>query len=271
MTTVHLGFDMGIRNLAYCMMQHDISGSWNILAWDNVDLLEGGISAQDAKRCVGCGGIAKYTDAEKRWCLACASQKRVKKTATSKPALPILPCKMAVKDLRTFASAEGVADAKKLKKDALFAWASAKYLLPWKPVKTMDTSLTVIYEAMNTWLSTVLPTFASATRIRLENQPVMKGPTMKSVQIILFTLLHHRLKHEHGWSGTIEFVHAGTKNKKHEMSGTTDEGKAYRERKKSAETEVETLLATQTHWKTFFHSRVKKSDLADAFLMAYRK
>jgi hypothetical protein len=33
----------------------------------------------------------------------------------------------------------------------------------------------------------------------------MKGPTMKSIQIMLFTLLGHRLEREHGWCGEIVF------------------------------------------------------------------
>jgi hypothetical protein len=142
----------------------------------------------------------------------------------------------------------------------------------------------------------VLPTFASATLIRLENQPVMKGPTMKSVQMILFTLLSHRLRKEHGWTGRIEFVHAGTKSKGTTTEATTTtattatttttttatttattteaaEGAAYRARKKTAESDVTNILtkAGLTTWRTFFEGRTKKSDLADALLMALRE
>ncbi len=134
---------------------------------------------------------------------------------------------------------------------------------------------------MDSWLDRMLPTFAQATLIRLENQPVMKGPTMKSVQIMLFTLLGHRLEKEHGWDGRLEFVHAGTKTKDAkvdtviedppEISGSAeDEGKAYRARKKTAESETEQALKDHESWLRFFQSRSKKSDLADAFLMALR-
>ena len=167
-----------------------------------------------------------------------------------------------------------------MKKDALLAWVSARYLMPWKPVKTMEVGLLEIRRAMNRWLDGVLPHFATATLIRLENQPVMKGPTMKSVQMILFTLLGHRLEREYGWSGAIEFVHAGTKTRgaaPAEPAGgvglAVDEGKAYRERKKTAEAEtIEKLRgrAVDDEWLRWFEDRKKKSDLADAFLMALR-
>jgi hypothetical protein len=114
----------------------------------------------------------------------------------------------------------------------------------------------------------MLPTFAQSSLIRLENQPVLKGPTMKSVQIILFTLLGSRLEREHAWTGSIAFVHAG---KKVAVDADLPEGEAYRTRKKAAETEVlERLTVSGSSWLPFFQSRTKKNDLADAFLMALR-
>jgi hypothetical protein len=86
------------------------------------------------------------------------------------------------------------------------------------------------------------------------------------------------------------FVHAGTKTRFAEevleedvieVTTTTpvattaeEDGKAYRARKKTAE--AETLAALQKMegtdvWCTWFEGRSKKSDLADAFLMALRK
>jgi hypothetical protein len=277
MTTIHLGFDMGIRNLAYCLIRHD-GEKWDIQAWDNIDLLEGGTSAQDAKKCNACTGPAKWIESDgKKWCQGCATGVRRKKNATAIPTKPTLPCGISVKELRPLALEAGLADAKKAKKEDLIAWASARYLMPWKPAKAMSSSLSDILRAMDTWLNSVLPTFSSASLIRLENQPVMKGPTMKSVQMILFTLLSHRLDREYNWKGAIEFVHAGTKTKgATAVATTTDaaatEGSAYRERKKTAETEtVDNLTKAGSNWLTFFNGRSKKSDLADAFLMALRK
>ena len=260
-----------------------------ILAWDNVDLLEGGASAQDSNKCA-CGGSAKWIDPSGvRWCAGCATGIRRKKTATTRPTLSVLPCGVTVKELRALAVAGEWPDAKKAKKDDLVAHAGTRYLMPWKPKKAMGVSLTVLLRAMDTWLNSVLPTFASASLIRLENQPAMSNPTMKSVQIMLFTLLSHRLLKEHGWTGAIEFVHAGTKTKGTAtatatetvpVTGTatggtaegTNEGAAYRARKKTAETETIDALtrAGASTWLTYFQSKTKKSDLADAFLMALR-
>lgn len=283
MTAIHLGFDMGIRNLAYCLIDHNTT-PWNIRAWDNVDLLEGGISAQDAKRCSVCSGVAMYMEGTTKWCKACATGVRRKKGVVARPTHPVLPCGVGLKELRALALKDGMTDAKTVKKDALLLWLAGQYCMPWKPAKATTVSLSVIRKAMDSWLTTVLPTFACASLIRLENQPVMKGPTMKSVQILLFALLGHRLEKEHGWVGSIEFVHAGTKTKNAsaaspvaDLSGasaTAIESAAYRDRKKTAEAEVTDILTKagveKATWLAFFNGRSKKSDLADAFLMAYR-
>lgn len=275
MTTV--GFDMGIRNLAYCVIEHDLSGAWTLKAWDNIDLLEGGTSSQTSRSCHGCG-VAKSTwcDVAHKWCNACATGIRRKKSATAKPLLSVLPCAVSVKDLRPLAVSMNVDGAKKMGKEGLVAWATGGFLMPWKPVKTKDTGLADILLAMDTWLTSVLPTFATSSLIRLENQPVMKGPTMKSVQMILFTLLSHRLRVEHGWTGSIEFVHAGTKSRGAatvDVSGSVlDDGAAYRARKKDATDEVVKHLTAKgdSVWLDYFKGKTKKSDLADAFLMAHR-
>lgn len=281
-SNIHLGFDMGIRNLAFCLIDHSKGeDNWDILAWDNVDLLAGGQSSQDSRRCCACSSPAIWSSTEpsgiRLWCKACATGVRRKRTATTMPPFPVLPCAVNAKELKKLCAEKGW--DKKSKKEELVALATASYLMPWKAPKATQPSLSHIRQQMDLWLDRMLPTFSSASLIRLENQPVMKGPTMKSIQIILFTLLGHRLEKEHGWRGRIEFVHAGMKTKESDeiipdvVDGEVDEGKAYRARKKTAETETIAKLVKRgdERWKTFFESRSKKSDLADAFLMALRQ
>lgn len=282
MATIHLGFDMGIRNLAFCLIRHEDNKTCNILAWDNVDLLSGGQSAQDSRRCCACLSPAIWSNNDELWCKGCATGIRRKKIATRVPTKCILPCGTSVKELRKLGTEKGW--DKKAKKEELLQLAKENYLLPWKAPKATHPSLQNLLKTMDSWLDRMLLTFSQASLIRIENQPVLKGPTMKSVQIMLFTLLGHRLSKEHCWNGRLEFVHAGTKTKDTdanetftedppEISGVVEEGKAYRTRKKTAESETEKKLEEQNleSWLAFFRSRSKKSDLADAFLMALRE
>ena len=294
-STIYVGFDMGIRNLAYCVMEHTGDGDWNVKAWDNVDLLEDGKSAQDAKKCGACNAAAKWQGEGIRWCNACACGVRRKKTASRIPTLPTLPSSASsLKGLRALAVEKCMPDAKKAKKELLLLWLGERYLMPWKPEKAGNVALQVIVRKMDTWLDSMLLTLSTASLIRLENQPVMKGPTMKSVQIMLFTLLSHRLVRDYDWKGAIEFAHAGVKTRGAATASTAStastaassetpvneltDGEAYRKRKQTAESEVERLLTERgssstsgDKWLTFFKGRTKKSDLADAFLMAWRR
>lgn len=284
MGTIHLGFDMGIRNLAFCLIRHEAEKRWAILAWDNVDLLSGGQSAQTARRCCACTSPAAWCNDAELWCKACATGIRRKKTAIKIPTKVCIPSGTTVKELRDLAVQKGW--DKKAKKDELLGLAKSAFLMPWKAPKATHPSLQNLLKSMDLWLDRMLPTFAQASLIRLENQPVMKGPTMKSVQIMLFSLLGHRLSREYNWTGRLEFVHAGTKTRGVESSDSqciedppeisrTDESesKAYRDRKKTAESETERFLREHNDevWLKFFMERSKKSDLADAFLMALRE
>ena len=68
-----LAFDMGIRNLAYCVCTNDVSGAFVIEDWDNYDLLAGSDS-QTASRCA-CGGPPSWVSAEGRFYVKSASRK----------------------------------------------------------------------------------------------------------------------------------------------------------------------------------------------------
>jgi hypothetical protein len=109
--------------------------------------------------------------------------------------------------------------------------------------------------------------FRTATTILLENQPVLKNPTMKSVQILLFATLRDILQPN---PPALKLVHAG---KKVQVDTKGDEG--YKDRKAASEAKVRKVLAETivdgARWLTFFGSHTKKNDLADAFCMCIDK
>jgi hypothetical protein len=256
-----LSFDLGIRNLAFCLA--DVSGSeFTIESWTNYDLLAG-TDSQTASRCA-CGGPPSWTDAAGIWCKKC-----VKQGKTALKGLPSGLVKMDAKSLKALALAESWTIAAKPKKEDYMRELQIRYLLPYvKPKNTIKTDLIVILTAMEAFLDKHLVDFAKAAEIRIENQPVFDAPTMKSVQIILFTLLAHRLKREHAWSGRLTFVHASKKTE--EVADEVEAaGGDYKARKGAAEALVLDKIKTGP-WRDFFLSKKKRSDLADAFLMCLR-
>jgi len=248
-------FDLGIRNLAYCIV--DTSGS--IVDWNNYDLLAGSDS-QSASRCL-CGGPPSWTDISgSLLCKKCVKSKRLS-------CLPLSTVNL--KTLKELAIKESWNLDKKALKGAYFTFAASKYLMPYvKPKGAAKTDLTVILDAINSFLSERLTLFAGCSNIRIENQPVLTNPTMKSVQMILFTLLVHRLRREKDWAGVVTFVHASKKTEE-EKEAVIAAGDNYKARKDMAEKLVLKKL-TNGKWRDFYLSKSKRSDLADCFLMCLR-
>lgn len=212
-------FDIGIKNLSYCVATFDVSGSLHhIDKWANLNLLADGASSQSQTRCL-CGGPASYADhapsAEgsatgivRLYCKKCAKR-------AEKPPLE-LPAGAKLVDWREWAVgkvADSAKAAKRYTKAALESKAAALRLMPYKPTKAKGVTLQTLLAHMERCLSAELPHLARAATIRLENQPAEFAPHMKSVQIMLFVLLDHRLRQEYGWTGKIEFVHASVKTR----------------------------------------------------------
>lgn len=254
-------FDLGIRNLAFCAM--DVSGSdFSIDAWDNYDLIAGSDS-QTASRCE-CGGPPSWMSKEdKIVCKKCVKKNKI-------ACLPITT--INVGSLKELCKAEGwVGFTAKSKKDDYMTEARNRYYIPYVKPKGAgrgQTDLTQVFTAINVFLHSRLELFNKCAVIRIENQPVFDNPTMKSVQIILFTLLLQRLRKEYGWTGSIVFVHASKKTEE-EKNAVDAAGGDYKARKDIAESMVLKKLPPGK-WYDFFTGRKKRSDLADAFLMCLR-
>jgi hypothetical protein len=248
-------FDLGIKNLSYCVANFDASGGLvKILRWANLNLLADGAESQSQTRC-GCGGPASLRDGERLLCKKCAK----------KSAKPILDVSGGVAEWRSWGLDHGLPTAKKMTKAAIVAHAATIRLMPYKPPKARGVSLQRILVGMEACLDAELVHLAAASLIRIENQPSEFAPHMKSIQIMLFTLIDHRLRAEHDWKGTIEFANAGVKTRGAGIAAGKD---TKRDRKLAAIAKVTTVLGTAaaedlTWWK----AQAKQDDLADAFLM----
>lgn len=267
-------FDLGIKNLSYCVAEFDGSGGLvGIRRWANLNLLADGAEAQSQTRC-GCGGPASWANRNGAvttiWCKKCVK----KGAAGTKPPLDISVKAPKLADWRAWALAGlGVteAEAKKMTKAVLEERATAVRLMPYKAPKAKGVTLQSLLAAMEVCLDSELAWLAAADRIRLENQPSEFAPHMKSVQIMLFTLIDHRLRVEKGWKGAMEFVSASVKTR----GAAVAAGKENKRARKVAGIERVTKLLTEagvsdsaslTHL-TWWSAQAKRDDLADAFLM----
>lgn len=256
-------FDLGIKNLSYCVAEFDASGGLvTVHRWANLNLLADGAESQTQTRC-GCGGPASWCDRTggRLLCKKCAKK-------STKPVLDVSGTKLS--DWRSWAVTGPLAleakEAKKMTKTALEDRAAAIRLMPYKAPKAKGVSLQTILVGMEKCLDAELVHLARATRIRIENQPSEFAPHMKSIQMMLFTLVDHRLRHEHAWTGTIEFANASVKTRGADVAAGKENKRA---RKLAGIAKVAATLtgagaADQLAW---WQSQAKQDDLADAFLM----
>lgn len=257
-----LTFDIGIRNLAWCLLEKTET-TWRILGWENYDLLAGTSSQEakqnDTKLCTTCGKKAGWSRA--------ASTPRCAKH-----------CEEGFPPFRDLSGAllkkiPGLADLKKISgilkgktKPAILSSLAEKFSMPLVSTKatrakTDDTAN--LHGSIQTFVKAKLPIFGAATHIVLENQPAFKNPTMKTVQILLFATLRDYLEPV-PWVG---FVNAGKK-----VQGKEKGDAGYASRKKGAEERVKKFfekntVAEKEKWINLLAANQKKSDLCDALCM----
>jgi len=133
-----------------------------------------------------------------------------------------------------------------------------------KVSRAPDVGLCEIHDGLKKIVRQQSELWSTCSLILLENQPVFKNPTMKSVQILLFATLRDLLSQP---PPQLKLVHAGKKVKD---ATTGDAG--YKERKAGSEARAEQFLKNPNihdaiRWTTLWHKATKKSDLADALSM----
>lgn len=257
-----LSFDIGIKNLAWCLMRRntDISGSqYQILGWENVNIL--GDSVVTKVTCNKCSAKATHSNGDTLSCgRHCPAEKPALRDLSGN-ALKKIP---ALKDLKLLFAQRGLSAPKS--KDDATKRLGAIFSLPveLKKVKrAVDTELSVLHDGIRKLVLEKKELFAQAGAIHLENQPVLKNPTMKSVQMLLFATLRDLLQP----IPQLRLIHAGMK-----VKGVQAGDAGYKERKQGSEFAAKQLLGGSTvkdaaTWKTFLEKHTKQNDLTDAFCM----
>lgn len=264
-----LSFDIGIKNLAWCLMKRntDLSGShYQILGWENVNILSDGPPAAKVT-CTKCSAKATHSDGNTLSCgRHCPTEKPALRDLSGN-ALKKIP---ALKDLKILFAQRGLANPKS-KDDATKKLATI-FSMPIevkKVKKAVDTELSVLHDGIRKLVLEKKTLFAKANAIHLENQPVLKNPTMKSVQMLLFATLRDLLQPMLPGQllPTLKLIHAGMK-----VKGVQAGDAGYKERKQGSEFAAKQLLDGTTVkdaaiWKTFLEKHTKQNDLTDAFCM----
>jgi len=276
-----LCFDIGIKNLAWCVVEKDCEAkTFRILGWDNYNLLEEESAESVAVPCGMCKARAIYTcnrageEVVPRCGRHVPAAFSVFKDAKDKPAKKLPPVGTLKKLVKELTRSTGITGEEKVKakslpagKDALVDALRHCYAIPIvqkKVSKAADAGLVLIHDSIRRLTEEQRELWSSCDLIGLENQPAFKNPTMKSVQILLFATLRDMYQPS---PPELKLIHA-----KKKVEGVEKGDKGYKERKAGSEHRAAQFLHGSglvggAPWLKIWNAAKKKSDLADALAM----
>lgn len=239
-----LSIDVGIKNLACCILDIGDDGAFQIVYWNVIDLC--GV----IHPCSSCTRNASYRHEHTSYCTPCA-----KKCQFKIP--PKIPKNAKKSELVKIATKLGIITEATITKDALLKCVvehDAEHTLSAVQGMSASTvSLIDVGKAIKRRLET--PEFLSVEKVLIENQIGPLAIRMKATQGMLaqFFIMHG--------IEDIEFISASNK-----LKGVDGAKKTYKERKALG---IETTRArVEGGWLEHFERHKKKDDLADCFLQA---
>tara|TARA_B100001057_G_C22634869_1_gene865826 strand:+ start:54 stop:761 length:708 start_codon:yes stop_codon:yes gene_type:complete len=221
-----LSFDVGIKNLAYCLIELNHQKKRQICQWDIIDLSFEDNSDKDLNYL-----IQNYK-------------------------------KMKINDLKSYMTKfELNTNAKKSE----LVKSVEHYLQQQKIIKKnptiLDTSQILVQKLDK------LSFLNQVDTILIENQPSLKNPIMKSIQMILYTYFVIRGFIDSQYLKQLKFISARNKLKKCEtIDQFKGKNKNYKDRKKLAVEYCSYLINDDFGNLKLFNQSPKKDDLADCYL-----
>jgi hypothetical protein len=251
---MYLGWDVGVKNLAYCLMDNN----HNIIKWDLIDLSNKreyhcGSNNKNGKKC---NSKAHHINPTTH---ALYCNRHAKGVEGIKPLFECFKCKQKAKKIN-------------LKETNFYCCKHAPKDEVCEDVMTnknvAKTSLNKIGNMLVDKLDAI-PELLTATSISIENQPCLKNPTMKSIQIMVYTYFLIRLKNK---KISLKMMSARNKLK---FNIVTEESKKidkitnrYQRNKKMAVEFCRYFIKSDNEWSGYFEKcGVKKDDYADSYLM----
>ena len=243
-----ISFDVGLRNLAYCVLEGTSRADVKILDWNIIDVL-GEQAGVGAARCFKCTAAARYEHASEGT-FACSKHTPQKTAVVTKASLN----KKSPTELRGEMDRLGLQSAATKKVDLVKLLYNHARQNTWKKCVASSTAGSVMdmSPAIVACLDARASSWAGAHAVCIENQPERR---MYAVQAMLQMYFTMRGIKSSGVSATHKLSNIVT---------VDDVVHNYKGRKKTGITHAYALVpaANQEH----FAKHPKKDDLADSFL-----
>ena len=239
-----VSFDVGLRNLAFCILEGTSRSNLKIVHWDLIDVMAEG-SGEDNPKCFKCKSPANW---KKEGEFACYKHKSGAKAVT-KTSLN----KKEISELKAEAVKHGISGTtKKVLVDALYKKYSASV---WKRcVKSCKQGSVVdLSVPIKTSLESRSELWKGADLVVFEQQPDRRMLCVQSMMHMWFVCQNYKAK-------GVSAIH-----KLSNMITLQDSTSTYKGRKKTGIVHAAELVPTQ-EWKAYMLKHPKKDDLADCFL-----
>lgn len=244
-----ISFDIGLRNLAFCVLEGTNRSNLKITHWDLIDVMAES-SGHDSPKCFKCKKPAnwlKQTEGTYACTLHKPKGKVEKRTKTSLT-------KMTVEQLRELGFHCGIADSVRTKKDLvdlIYRYSNANV---WKRCVKSTKSVSVVDLAtpIAKCLEARKAIWKNANLVCLEQQPDKRMLCVQAMIHMWFVCGGYTCK-------GVSAIHKLTN-----IVTTEDATKTYKGRKKTGIVHAQELVPTQ--WKDYMMKHPKKDDLADCFL-----
>ena len=243
-----ISFDVGLRNLAYCVLEGTTRADVRIVDWNIIDVL-GERAGVGAVRCHKCTAAARYEHASDGT-FACSKHTPKKSKPPTKTALN----KMSPDDLRAELAKCGLTTDATKKADLVKLLYNHTKQNTWKKCVSSATtgSIMDMSNALMECLDKRMASWAGADTVCIENQPERRMYAVQAMLQMYFTMKGIKAM---GVSATHKLSNVVT---------VDDTVASYKGRKKTGIAHA-LLLVPQCN-QAHFTRHPKKDDLADAFL-----
>jgi hypothetical protein len=243
-----ISFDVGLRNLAYCVLEGTNRSDVRIVDWNIIDVL-GEKAGVGAARCHKCTAAARYEHAS-NGTFSCSKHTPKKKPALTKSVLN----KKTPAELREDLASAGLETTATKKADLVTLLYNHAKQNTWKKCVASSTTGSVMEmsPAILKSLDGRLASWKGADAVCIENQPERRMYAVQAMLQMYFTMRGIK-------SSGVSAAH-----KLSNLVTLEDSVQTYKGRKKTgiAHALILVPLANQEHFK----KHPKKDDLADSFL-----
>ena len=243
-----ISIDVGIKNLAYCCLESTVSGI-DIIDWDIINIMENmNPICCNTFRNKPCSKVASYSIKDKTKINTINTINTVDAINTNDSTIYFCNKKTCIK-----------------KMEALY---TKKNIKTYKKKTCTNTSIQELCVKLLTKLQQLQHKLLQVDSVIIENQPVLKNPTMKSIQMILYTFFtEHGLMEQNSPISFIKLFSARNKLKTYDGPTVPCTLKnKYNKRKFLSIEYTKYFIKQNKKWYDFFLSHTKKDDLADCYM-----